>query len=83
MNKLVLPKVVSWVFDELDKSDEEAPGMRTVNDQSLQQDSRDLLLYGFSVGLGKEGEEGAAEVVGVAIGIAKLIGYCIQEEIST
>ena len=81
--KLVLPEVVSWVLDEFDKSDEQTPWVRTIHYESLEQNSRDLLLNGLSIGLRKQREESTAEVVGVAIGIAKLVGNGIQEEVTT
>ena len=39
MNKLVFPEVVGRVFDELNESDKESPGMGSVDYQSLQQHS--------------------------------------------
>lgn len=43
----------------------------------------DLLLDGLGVGLGKQVQHGAAEVVGVAVGVAQLVGYCVQEQVAT
>lgn len=43
----------------------------------------DLLLDGLGVGLGKQVQHGAAEVVGVAVGVAQLIGYGVQEQVAT
>ena len=43
----------------------------------------DLLLDGLRVGLGKQVEQSTAEVVGVAIGVAQLVHYGIQEQIAT
>ena len=40
-----------------------------------------LLLNGLCIGLCKEGEQGTAEVVGVAIGVAQLVGYGIQKQV--
>ena len=59
------------------------PGVGKIHYQPLQQNSSDLFLDGLSVGLSKEREKGTAKVVGVAIGITKLIGNCIQEQIAT
>lgn len=42
----------------------------------------DLLLNGLGVGLSKQVEHGAAEVVGVAVWVAQLIGYRVQEQVS-
>lgn len=43
----------------------------------------DLFLDCFCVGLREERQEGTGEVVGVAVGITQLVGYCIQEQVST
>ena len=83
MDKLVLPKVVCRVLDELNEGNEQSPWMRSVHYQPLKENSRNLLLNGFSIGLSKQRQQGTAEVVGVAIGIAKLVGNGIQEEIAT
>ena len=83
MDKLVLPEVISGILDELNEGNEQSPRMRSVHYQPLQENSSDLLLNGFSIGLGKQRQQGTAEVVGVAIGIAKLVGNGIQEEIAT
>ena len=66
----MLPKVVGGILYELNESDEQTPGVWPIHYQSLQQDSCDLLLYGFSISLGKQRKQSAAEVVGVAIRIA-------------
>lgn len=42
----------------------------------------DLLLDGLRVGLSKQVEHGAAEVMGVAVGVAQLVGNGIQEEVT-
>ena len=41
----------------------------------------DLFLDGLGVGLREEGEEGAGEIVGVAVGVAQLVGDRIQEQV--
>ena len=81
MHKLVLPEVVAGVLDELDEGNEEPPRVRPVDDQPLKQHARDLLLNGFRVGLREEGKEGTAEEVRVAVGVAKLVGYGVEEEV--
>ena len=83
MDELVLPEVIGWVLYELDERNEQPPGVGTIHYQPLQQNSSDLFLDRLSIGLGKERKKGTAEVVGVAVGIAKLVGYCIQEQIAT
>lgn len=42
----------------------------------------DLLLDGLGVGLSKQIQHGAAEVVSVAVGVAELIGNRIQEQVT-
>ena len=39
------PEVVPRILDELDKGDEQTPGVRPVDDEPLDEDARDLLLY--------------------------------------
>lgn len=41
----------------------------------------DLLLDSLSVGLCKQVQHGAAEVVSVAVGVSQLIGNCVQEKV--
>jgi uncharacterized OsmC-like protein len=43
----------------------------------------DLLLHGLCVCLGKEVEQAAAEVVGVAAGVAQLVSQRRQEQVPT
>ena len=83
MDKLVLPEVIGRVLDELNERYEQPPWMRSVHYQPLQENSGDLFLNCLCVGLGKEREKGTAEVVSMAVGIAKLVGNGIQEEIAT
>lgn len=82
LHKLVTPELERGILDELNESDEQSPRMRAVHYQSLQQDSSDLLLDGLCIGLRKEVKEGAAEVVSVTVGVAQLIGDCIEEQIA-
>jgi len=58
-DELVLPELEAGVLDELDEGDEEAPRVRPVHYQPLQEHPSDLLLYGLGVGLGKEVEQRA------------------------
>ncbi|CAN8024690.1 unnamed protein product [Ixodes persulcatus] len=41
-----------------------------------------LLLDGLSVGFSKKVEQGTTEVVSVTVRVAKLVGYCIQEQVA-
>lgn len=82
VHKLVLPKLVGRILDELDERDQQAPRMRPIHDQPLEQHSGYLLLDGLGVGLGEQIEQGAAEVVRVAVGIAQLIGDRVEKQIA-
>lgn len=44
VHEIVLPELVHRILDQLDERDQQAPRMRPVDDQALQQDARDLLL---------------------------------------
>lgn len=44
MNKVVIPELVRGIFDELDECDEQTPWMRSIHNQTLEQDTRNLLL---------------------------------------
>ena len=83
MHKLVFPEVVRRVLYQLNESDEQPPGVRSVHNESFQQHPSDLLLDGFSVGFGKERQQCTAEIVGVAVWIAQLIGDGIEEQVTT
>ena len=81
-DELVLPELEAGVLDELDEGDEEAPRVRPVHDQPLQEDARDLLLDGLGVGLGEEVEQRAGEVVRVRVGVAQLVGDAVEEVVA-
>jgi len=78
----MLPEVVGLVLDELDEGDEQPPRVRAVHNQTLQQDTSDLLLDCLCIGLREEGEQGTAEIVGVAVGVPQLVCYGIQEQVA-
>lgn len=46
VHKLVVPELVDGVLDQLDEGDQQAPRMRSIDDESLHQHTRDLLLEG-------------------------------------
>jgi len=68
-----LPKVVRWVLEQLQKCNDQPPGVRAMDNQSFQQDAGDLLphigLVGFALDLTEEVEQQITEVVSVAVGI--------------
>jgi len=78
-----MPELELWVLDEFDERDEKTPRMRSVDDEPLQQDTRDLLLDRLGVCLGKQVEQSAAEVMGVTVGVAQLVGHGVQKQVST
>mmetsp|Transcript_65769 Transcript_65769/g.143570 ORF Transcript_65769/g.143570 Transcript_65769/m.143570 type:complete len:807 (-) Transcript_65769:493-2913(-) len=78
-NKLVAPEVVAGVADELDEGDEQAPGVRLVDNEALDQHASDLLLNHILVRLREEEQEHAAEVVRVRVGVPQLVGEGVQE----
>ena len=41
VDKLMIPKLEAWISDEVNEGDEKAPGVRSVDDQSLQQNPID------------------------------------------
>ena len=57
--------------------------MRSVDNQSFQQDSGDLLLDCFLICFGKKVEEGARKVLRVAVRIAQLIGDAVEEQVTS
>jgi hypothetical protein len=81
--ELMRPELVDWVLDELNEGNEQAPRMRSVHNQTLEQHSSDLLLDCLRVGLGKQIQQGAAEVMRVAVRIPQLVGNRIQEQVPT
>ena len=44
VSEVVSPEVVAWILDQLDECDQQAPGVWSVHNQTLQQYPGDLLL---------------------------------------
>lgn len=42
MYKFMVPKLVDWIFYQLNKCDQQAPWMWSINDQSLQKNSDEI-----------------------------------------
>jgi len=57
VDELVRPELEGGVLDQLYEGDQETPGVRSVDNESLQQDSGDLLLNSLGVCLGEQIEE--------------------------
>lgn len=83
VHEIVIPEFVVVVFDELNECDEKTPWMRTVHDESFQEHSSYLLLDCFGVGFSKQVQQGAAEVMRVAVGVTELVCNSIQIQIPT
>lgn len=82
MYKFVRPELVRRVLDQLDKGDEEAPRMRSVDDQSFEKDPGDLLLYRLRIRFSEQIEERAAEVMRMTVRIPQLICYGVQKQVT-
>lgn len=80
--KLMTPELEWRILDELNKCDEQSPRVRAVHYQPLQQDSSDLFLDGLCVCLSKQVKKCAAEVVSMTVGVAQLVGDCIEEQVA-
>lgn len=77
------PEIIPGIFNELDKCDEQAPGMGPVHDEPLQENSSDLLLHNLLCSLCKEVKQHTREVVRVVVGVAQLVGDCIKKQVAT
>jgi hypothetical protein len=77
---------VAPVLEKFLQGDDETPRMRAVDDQSLQQDPDDLLANVRVIVLGvvdaKQTENGEAEEIGVAVGVAELIGHRTEQVVT-
>lgn len=77
-NERLIPEAIRLVIEQLDEGDDETPGVRSGNDDTLEQDSADTL--GDSVGdLGagrgtEEEEDEGGEEERVSGGVSKLVG---------
>ncbi|RNA24402.1 hypothetical protein BpHYR1_020998 [Brachionus plicatilis] len=82
MHKLMIPEFKLRIFDQLNKSDQESPRMRSVHNQPFQQHPGNLFLNGFGVCLGEQIEQNASKVMSVTVWIAELIGNGIDEQVA-
>ena len=57
--------------------------MWSIDDQTLKQNSSDLLLDRFLVGLGKQVQESAGKVLRMAVWIAQLICDTVEEKVAS
>ena len=78
----MIPELELSVLDELNEGDEQSPGVWSVDNESLQQHPCDLLLDGLRVGLSKQVEHGAGEVVRVTVRVTQLVGDGVQEQVA-
>mmetsp|Transcript_29531 Transcript_29531/g.65382 ORF Transcript_29531/g.65382 Transcript_29531/m.65382 type:complete len:496 (-) Transcript_29531:1158-2645(-) len=80
--EFMAPEVVPWVLDQLNEGDQQAPWVWPVDDEPLQQHTRDLLLDKLHLDLRKQRKQHAREVVGVAVGVAQLVGNGIEQQVA-
>jgi len=83
VDKVVAPELEDGVLDEFNEGDEQTPGVRTVDDESLEEHASYLLLYRLSIRLRKQIEQRAVEVVRVTVWVAQLVSDGIQEQVAT
>lgn len=57
--------------------------MWSIDDQSLKQNSSDLLLDRFLIGLSKQVQQSAGKVLSMAVWIAQLIRDTVEEKVTT
>lgn len=78
---------IASVLKQFLQCDDQAPRVRTVDDEPLQQHTDDLLTDIGVVLLGvinaKQTEDGEAEEVGVAVGIAELVRHCAEQVVTS
>ena len=72
VNVLLVPKVVLPIAEEFDEGDQRTPGVRTVNKEPLEQDSRHHLPEPVDLNLVEEIQHQGAEPMCVGIGVAEV-----------
>ncbi len=83
MNKLVFPEIIGGILDQLNERDEQSPWVWSIHNQPLQQHTCYLLLNSFSVSFSKQRQQGTTKIVGVAVGVAQLVGNSVEEQVTT
>lgn len=73
-------QTVSLRLHQLDKRHEQSPWMGPVDDESLEQDTNDLLVHQVILALGEQLEQGSREVGRVARWESKLVGGCSEHQ---
>lgn len=77
------PKAVVWVLDQLNKRDEQTPRMWSIDNQTLQQHTGNLLLCNILFAFHKQIQQDTAKVMCMTIRIAQLVRNGTQEQITT
>mmetsp|Transcript_10100 Transcript_10100/g.24108 ORF Transcript_10100/g.24108 Transcript_10100/m.24108 type:complete len:339 (+) Transcript_10100:48-1064(+) len=80
-HEAVVPKLVASVLDQLYEGNQQAPRVRSVHDEALQQDSGDLLPHHLVAGVGEEVQQDAAEVVRVRVRVAQVVRDGPQKQV--
>lgn len=80
-HEFMAPELERWVLDEVNEGYQETPWVWTIHNEALQQDPCYLFLDGFCVGLGKQVQQCAAEVMGMTVWVPQLVCNCIQEKV--
>ena len=78
----VTPKVVSRVLDEFDESNQKAPRMRAVKNQSLDKNPCYLFFYGHILALSEEVECDTGEVTSVTGWEAQLVDDSVDTDVA-
>lgn len=83
LNELMAPEVVVAILDQFNEGNQKTPRMWAIDDQSFKKYSSDLLLNGFLICLGKQIQQGAREVLRMAVWISQLISNTIKEKVAS
>lgn len=68
--KILLPKLITWIPQQLDKCDRQAPWMRTMDQEPLKEHRRYNLLELANIDLVEQVKEQCAEPVSVSIRVS-------------
>lgn len=81
-DKPMVPKVVPGIFYELYESDQKPPRVRSMNNESLQENPGDLLLHIFVVCVGEKVEQDAGKVVRVRVRVPQVVRDSRKKEVT-
>ena len=78
-------KIIIVIFDQFNESDHKTPRMRATNNETLHQDTNDLVLDGVDVGesrVGENAKQSTTEIVSVFVWKSQLICDRIQHVVT-